>query len=677
VGTLVYVPSVYFAMRTGATGVAVLDTVVLVAVLALLALPRLGFRVRAIALSASTYVLALGLLIWVGPISQIFMVCFSMLVMLLLGQQAGIAAAIVGSVTTLAISFTGKHDGELMLPTGNQPFPGSVVIALNFAFVNTLLTVGVGTVLAAIERALSREIATGQSLAAERTVLRTLLDALPDNVFTKDRDGRYVNANPAMVAAVGLQREDQLVGRRVDELIDADLAAEYAAEDRAVMEGHPLRHREHSLVDNSGAEIWYHSAKLPLTDASGNVVGLVGVSRNVTERKQLEETLRQAQKMESIGLLAGGVAHDFNNLLTVIVGYSEVLLEDHALDASQRESITAIREAGARAATLTHQLLAFSRQSILQPQVLDLNRVVNETGKMLRRLIGEDVAFVTDLAPSIDHVRVDPGQLDQVLMNIAVNARDAMPRGGTLCIATRNVTLDTEFVAQHPGSSAGAHVLLSLSDSGVGMTPAVLARMFDPFFTTKGIGSGTGLGLAMVFGIVQQSGGFIQVSSTPGVGSSFAIYLPAVTERQLAVDDGPARQGPRGTETVLVVEDDDAVRALVVSALRADGYHLLTAPNGSEALRLAEQHLDDIDVLLTDVVMPHMSGPALADAIHARMPGLPVLFMSGHTDDAVLRHGLLHADVALLQKPFDANALKRALRRVLDEERTANVGRSV
>jgi nitrogen-specific signal transduction histidine kinase/ActR/RegA family two-component response regulator len=404
---------------------------------------------------------------------------------------------------------------------------------------------------------------------------------------------------------------------------------------------------------------------------------MIGVSRDITERKRLEEQLRQSQKMEAVGRLAGGVAHDFNNLLTVIVGYSEVLLEDHVLDGSQRDAITAIREAGGRAASLTRQLLAFSRQSILQPQVLDLNALVNDTSKMLRRLIGEDIEFVTDLDLGTDRVRVDPGQLDQVLMNLAVNASDAMPRGGTLRIATGNVHLDETWVAMHPGSVAGAHVLLTLSDTGVGMAPDVMARMFDPFFTTKGVGNGTGLGLATVFGIVQQSGGFIHVDSTPSVGSTFDIYLPSVREAVVSPRALPKHHAMQGTETVLLVEDDDAVRTLVVSTLQTDGYRVLTASDGDQALSLAERHLRDIDVLLTDVVMPKMSGPELAEAMRSRIPGMPVLFMSGHTDDAVLRHGLLRAEVALVQKPFDATTLTRSLRRVLDDAKAANVSPSL
>jgi signal transduction histidine kinase/CheY-like chemotaxis protein len=384
------------------------------------------------------------------------------------------------------------------------------------------------------------------------------------------------------------------------------------------------------------------------------------------ERLQLEAQLRQAQKMEAVGRLAGGVAHDFNNLLTIITGYCEILLAQPALDAPMRESIVAIGEAGERAAVLTRQLLTFSRQTMLEPQVLDVNAVVTTTTRMLRRLIGEDILLTTVLDPALSRVRVDPGQLDQVLLNLAINARDAMPTGGRLTIETANVELSEGYAAAHLDCSAGDYVMLAVTDTGVGMTPEVMAHIFEPFFTTKGVGKGTGLGLALVFGIVQQSGGGIHVYSEPGRGSTFKVYLPAITGAQTQAHGAPSIAALNGSETILLVEDDDAVRALALTILQRYGYQVLAAANGRDALGAAQSHTGVIDMLLTDVVMPHVSGPELADAMRTRFPQIKILFMSGYTDDAVVRHGLLNAEVAFIQKPYTPIGLARKIRQVLD-----------
>jgi PAS domain S-box-containing protein len=391
---------------------------------------------------------------------------------------------------------------------------------------------------------------------------------------------------------------------------------------------------------------------------------------NITliEREQAkEEQLRQSQKMDAIGQLAGGVAHDFNNLLTVITGYSELSLRRMAEDHPLRKNIEGITKAGVRAAGLTRQLLAFSRRQMLQAKVLDLNSVVGEMDTMLQRLIGEDMDLVTLLQPSLGRIKADPGQLEQVLLNLVVNARDAMPNGGKITIETSHTYLDEAYAREHVGIQPGRYVVLTVSDSGVGMDAETQKRIFDPFFTTKGVGKGTGLGLSTVYGIVKQSEGSIWVYSELGTGTTFKVYLPRVDEvgdsEELA---GDARSVPGGSETILLVEDEDLVRSLAVEILEEFGYAVITAPNGTEGLRICKEFKGRIDLLISDVVMPQMSGRELAEHISVLRPEIKVLFMSGYTDDAIVRHGILEENMPFIQKPFLPDALARKARELLD-----------
>jgi PAS domain S-box-containing protein len=389
---------------------------------------------------------------------------------------------------------------------------------------------------------------------------------------------------------------------------------------------------------------------------------LVAVARDVTKRKQLEEQFRQSQKMEAVGQLAGGVAHDFNNLLCVISGYAELCLM-HAEESDPAcKMLTEICTAAEQAARLTRQLLAFSRQQVLAPTVLDLNGVVTQMRNMLRRLIGEDVLLTTVLAPELDPVRVDEGQINQVIVNLAVNARDAMPEGGRLTLETRNV----ERPAKGDGP-ARKGVLLSIADTGAGMPPEVRERIFEPFFTTKGVGRGTGLGLAVVHGIIQQSEGEIEVVTEEGMGTTFRIYLPAVAPVASLPASDPERPPGRGTETILLVEDEELVRNFAAHALTPFGYTILKAASGREALQLAAAHAGPIHLLITDVVMPGMNGRAVAETLQARDPALRVLFLSGYTDDAVMRHGIRQSEVAFLQKPVSPKLLAAKVRELLDQ----------
>jgi nitrogen-specific signal transduction histidine kinase/CheY-like chemotaxis protein len=392
--------------------------------------------------------------------------------------------------------------------------------------------------------------------------------------------------------------------------------------------------------------------------------GRLAVLEDVTRRTELEQQVRQSQKMEAIGRLAGGVAHDFNNLLSVILSYADMLateLEGQPPLGDVKE----IQRAAARAAELTQRLLSFSRQQVLAPRVLDLNHVLADMGRMLRRILGEDVRVVSVPGSQLGRVHLDPVSVEQIIMNLAVNARDAMPRGGKLTLETANVTLGDDYANEHFGVRPGHYVMLAMTDTGVGMDRATLDRIFEPFFTTKERGKGTGLGLATVFGIVRQSGGYVWPYSEPGKGTTFKLYFPRVEEEVEA--RRPARAAvAAGTETILLVEDEEQIRVVARRILARHGYQVLEARNGAEALSLWQQHHAAISLLLTDVVMPEMSGPALARQLTASRPSLKVLYMSGYTDDAVVRHGVLEGEVAFLQKPFTPSTLGAKVREVLD-----------
>lgn len=429
------------------------------------------------------------------------------------------------------------------------------------------------------------------------------------------------------------------------------------------------------VIRPDGSLRWIRDQGFPVHNAAGDVYRFAGVAEDITESKRADAVMEQqrlqllqAQKMEAVGQLAGGVAHDFNNLLTIISGYSQILLTLLPDNDPKRTSVKAILDAGSRAASLTRQLLAFSRQAVLEPKVLDLNVVVAETEKMLRRLIGEDLLLTTVLDPKIRRVKVDPGHLAQVLMNLAVNARDAMPKGGKITIETSNLELGEAYVRTHPQVELGRYVVLTVSDTGHGMTPDVKAHIFEPFFTTKGVGKGTGLGLAVVHGIVKQSGGHIEVYSEPDIGTTFKIFLPAVEEELSTPKELPSGLNLRGNETILLVEDEDGVRGLALLILQSHGYQVLAASDGKDALRVVAKHQGPIDLLMTDVVMPNLDGRDLAKALQPRFPRMKVLFVSGYTDDAVVRHGLLQEEVAFLQKPYTPLSLSLKTRQVLDQK---------
>ncbi len=424
---------------------------------------------------------------------------------------------------------------------------------------------------------------------------------------------------------------------------------------------------EFRVVRPDGAIRWLRDHGKVFYDQQGAAVSMAGACVDVTERKQADEQLRQAQRMDAVGRLAGGVAHEVNNMMTAIIGFSDLVVDTLDDSDSRRGDLNHIRRAAGRAAMVTAQLLAFSRRQLLQPRVLDLNLVINELQPMLVRLLGEDKQFAAHLQPSLWSVHADRGQVEQVLINLALNARDAMPHGGRLAIETANVTLDDAYATRHSATviGRGAFVRLVLSDTGGGIPEDVQSRIFEPFFTTKPVGQGTGLGLSMVYGIVKQSGGFIWVYSEPQQGTAFKVYLPRVDTPADSGSPAPPRPAPRGRETILVVEDDDMVRPLTARLLGAKGYTVLEARHGLDALESLRRNRE-VSLVLTDVIMPEMGGAELARRLAALYPELPVLFMSGFTDDEIVRRGLLIPGSPYLQKPFDVHTLALRVRELLD-----------
>jgi two-component system cell cycle sensor histidine kinase/response regulator CckA len=529
-------------------------------------------------------------------------------------------------------------------------FPWSILTGLGF------FLVGLGAAAFVLQRRHVARIAALQAAATHyQRFLRQVIDTNPHLIFVKDCDGRYVLANTAVAEFHGTTMETLIGKRDSDFCLKEEEAEQFLQDDREVISSQRAAFitEEPATSARTGETRWFQTVKVPLLSSDGGARQVLGVATDITERKQLEEQLRQAHKMEAVGRLAGGVAHDFNNVLTIIRAQTEFLLADLPADDPRRADVQEIQCAADRAATFTRQLLAFSRRQLLQPEVLDLNGIVRGMEMMVRRLVGEDVVLLTKLHPELPSVWADPGQLQQVILNLAVNSRDAMPTGGTLLIETRVVELDEHYPRQHPSAKPGVHVVLAVTDTGCGMDRATRSRIFEPFFTTKEPGKGTGLGLSTVYGIVKQSGGHIWVYSEVGRGTTFKLYFPPHYGAVQEAEPQPAGAPGIGTgATILLVEDERPVRSTVRRLLERHGYNVLEAGNGQDALSLVSSRNTEIHLVLSDMVMPGMGGTELASRIRALHPTLPVLLMTGYTEEAITRTGDRPRDEQIIEKPF-------------------------
>ena len=493
-----------------------------------------------------------------------------------------------------------------------------------------------------------------------RTRLGVMIERMPAVLWTTDKNLRFTSSVGAGLEALGL-KPNQIVGSTIFEYFQTDdpLAPPIHAHGKALL-GEPFTYE---MEWNKRV---FETHVQPLRSNEGETLGVIGVALDITDRKQLADQLRQSQKMQAVGELAGGVAHDFNNLLMVMKGHAEMLLDRLDHGTHEHQNAEQIHQAAERAAGLTRQLLAFSRKQVLQPRVLDMNEAVGSMSQMVSRIIGESIELAFIPGANLGCVKADPSQIEQVVLNLVVNARDAMPTGGRLTIETSNIQLDADYAISHASVEPGPYVMLTVTDTGCGMDDETKSRIFEPFFTTKGPGRGTGLGLATVYGVVKQSGGYIYVYSEQQHGTTFKIYLPRVSApaENLATDKPPTAPSP-GTETILFVEDEESVRELVSEYLKARGYHVLEAPDGITALEMADAYAGSIQLLITDVVMPKMSGRELAAKIATRRDQLKVLYISGYTDDSIFRHGVLEGGVSFLQKPFNLKDLAEKVREVL------------
>ncbi len=520
----------------------------------------------------------------------------------------------------------------------------------------------------------ARDITTRIRNAEARERLAQIVEFSDDAIFSTDLEGTITSWNRGAERLYGYEAAE-IIGRGFTLLVPEERAHESTEILERARRGESLEHFETTRRCKDGSLVDIVLTCSPTRDAAGTLTGTSRIARDLTERRRAQASLRtaeeqllHAQKLEAVGSLAGGVAHDFNNLLTVILSYTNLALGDLEPGEPLRADLEEVEKAAQRASSLTRQLLAFSRRQVLSPQVIDPNRLLGGLERMLARLIGEHITLTMLLEQDVGSVLADPGQLEQVVMNLAVNARDAMPQGGHLTIETRRADLDASYAEGHPDVTPGAFVMIAVTDSGTGMDAVTRSRIFEPFFTTKAAGQGTGLGLSTVYGIVKQSGGHVWVYSEPGEGTTFKIYLPRGDTDGAPLSIAPAEPVTlRGSETILLVEDDDHVRGAVRAILRRQGYHVLEAQNGGEALLICEQFRTKIHLLVTDVVMPRMNGKQLADRLCQLRPTLRVLFVSGYTENTIVHHGILDAGINYLQKPITPDALARKVREVLGQ----------
>ncbi len=507
-----------------------------------------------------------------------------------------------------------------------------------------------------------------QALIESEEKYRELVDEVNDGFYISDSEGVLLFANKALAKMLGYEHPEKLIGKKFLEFITPETVEEVDKRFGGLVKGETHYEISVSKIIGADGKERYLEVKPSLILKEDKVVGARGVIRDITERQLLEQQLRQSQKMEAVGRLAGGISHDFNNLLTVMIGYCQMVEKKIPEDNPLHKDVQEIKKSAIRAASLTKQLLAFSRKQILQPEKMNLNNIVAEMDVMLRRVIGEDIELLSVTCPELGLVMADPGQIEQVIMNLVVNARDAMPDGGKLTLETANVHLSENFVRLNPGAKAGHYAMIAITDTGCGMDANTLSKLFEPFFTTKAPGKGTGLGLSTVYGIIKQSDGYISVYSEVGTGTTFKVYLPLVSG---SVVDQKTGSGTgkvplyKPTETILLAEDEEAVRNLAQRILSEQGYKVLAASDALQALQILQEHKGKIDLLITDMIMPGMTGLGLVQRVQANYPQIKVMYISGYTDTAILHQGLLEPSTAFLQKPFTPHTLLKKIREVL------------
>lgn len=505
-----------------------------------------------------------------------------------------------------------------------------------------------------------------QALVESELKYRELVDEVSDGFFIMDNEGVTTFANLALAKMLGFRHPSELIGKNFMGFLSPDVKEEVLNHFKNAMQAKSVSETIISKIIRPDGKEKYLEIRPSFIYNDDKVIGSRGVMRDITERKQLEQQLRQSQKMEAVGRLAGGIAHDFNNLLTVIIGYSQIIHNRLPEDDPLRKDAEEVRKSAMRAASLTKQLLAFSRKQVLQPKKINLNNVVTETEKMLGRVIGENIELVTVTSPMLGSVMADPGQIEQVIMNLVVNARDAMEEGGKLTIETTNVVLDENYARLNPGAKPGHYAMLAVTDSGSGMNNETLSHLFEPFFTTKAPGKGTGLGLSMVYGIIKQSGGYISAYSEVNKGTTFKVYLPLVSGTPQA--EGANKTGKiayKPSETILLAEDEETVRNLAARILSDQGYKVLEAGEPLQAIQIMQNHKEKIDLIITDIIMPGMIGLGLVQRIQSTHPDVKVLYISGYTDTAMLHQGVLESDTPFLQKPFTPQTLLKKVREVI------------
>ena len=537
-------------------------------------------------------------------------------------------------------------------------------VELNASLIRDRL--GNPTALVGVVRDLSARKRTEAELRQALELRDRIMESVPNGIATLDVAGRFTHVNRRVAEITGYS-QDELIGRHLGELLPPDLVeAATSPVSKVMSEAASISAAEIPLTRPDGTKRTVRFSIGPLR-AEGEIIGAVATAEDITEQRQLEQRFAQAQKMEAVGRLAGGLAHDMNNLMTAVIGYSELVMEALPRNGRIYTQVEQIHAAGERAVNTSSRLLALARRQVIQPKVVDLNDLIFDIHRTLGHLIGEDIELALLPTRGLHAIEIDPGQFEQVLLNLAVNARDAMPHGGKLVIQTANLSVPEH--SDDENSHAADWVLLTVSDTGTGMDEDVKRHLFEPFFTTKEVGKGTGLGLATCYGIISQAGGRIEVESAPAEGAIFRIYLPA--SKTAPSDDAPAQDAgylPGGTDTILLVEDEDSVRELAAFVLGQQGYNVLTAPNGREGVRVARRHIGEIDLLLTDVVMPEMGGRELADCLRITQPKTRVLFMSGYAADDIVHRGVIEQQVNFLEKPFSPLALLRKVRDVLDDE---------